>query len=99
MSVYDHPEFDNHEKVLFATDKESGLKAILAVHSTARGPAVGGCRMWTYESSAEALTDEFGYARADMDAYALTSQQRAGAAWLSSSRPLYVTFGLRKNLV
>ena len=57
MSVYDHPDFDHHEKVLFATDEASGLKAILAVHSTARGPAVGGCRMWTYENSTEALTD------------------------------------------
>lgn len=57
MSVYDHSDFDHHEKVLFATDEASGLKAIIAVHSTARGPAVGGCRMWTYENSAEALTD------------------------------------------
>jgi leucine dehydrogenase len=57
MSAYDHPEFDNHEKVLFACDEASGLKAILAVHSTARGPAVGGCRLWTYENSTDALTD------------------------------------------
>lgn len=57
MSLFEHPSFDNHEKVLFATDKASGLKAILAVHSTARGPAVGGCRMWTYENSNAALTD------------------------------------------
>lgn len=57
MSVYEHPDFDNHEHVLFATDEASGLKAILAVHSTARGPAVGGCRMWTYANSGDALTD------------------------------------------
>ncbi|WBQ09416.1 amino acid dehydrogenase [Hyphomonadaceae bacterium ML37] len=57
MSVFEHSAFDDHEKVLFATDPETGLKAILAVHSTARGPAVGGCRMWTYPSSVEALTD------------------------------------------
>lgn len=57
MSVYDHPEFDNHEKILFASDAQSGLKAILAVHSTARGPAVGGCRLWTYDNSTDALTD------------------------------------------
>ncbi len=57
MSVYEHPDFDSHENVLFATDEASGLKAILAVHSTARGPAVGGCRMWTYASSTDALTD------------------------------------------
>ncbi len=57
MSVFEHKSFDDHEKVLFATDPATGLKAILAVHSTARGPAVGGCRMWTYDSSADALTD------------------------------------------
>lgn len=57
MSVFEHKSFDDHEKVLFAADPASGLKAILAVHSTARGPAVGGCRMWTYDSSADALTD------------------------------------------
>jgi leucine dehydrogenase len=57
MSVFEHASFDNHEKVLFATDKATGLKAIIGVHSTVRGPACGGCRMWTYESSAEALDD------------------------------------------
>ena len=57
MSLFEHTAFDNHEKVLFATDPATGLKAILAVHSTARGPAVGGCRMWSYPSSAEAVTD------------------------------------------
>lgn len=57
MSVFEHPAFDDHEKLLFATDPATGLKAILAVHSTARGPAVGGCRMWRYDSSADAVTD------------------------------------------
>ena len=57
MSVFEHKSFDDHEKVLFATDPASGLKAIIAVHSTARGPAAGGCRMWTYPGSAEALND------------------------------------------
>ena len=57
MSVFEHPSFDNHEKVLFATDEKTGLKAIIGVHSTVRGPAVGGCRMWRYEDSAAALND------------------------------------------
>src|SRR3546814_15617658 len=35
----------------------SGLKAIIAIHNTSRGPALGGCRMWPYASEAEALTD------------------------------------------
>ncbi|MGO1120071.1 Leu/Phe/Val dehydrogenase [Rhodovibrionaceae bacterium A322] len=57
MSVFSHPEFDGHEKVLFGQDEETGLKAIIAVHNTARGAAVGGCRFWDYESDEEALTD------------------------------------------
>lgn len=57
MTVFSNPAFDNHEQVVFCNDPKVGLKAIIAVHSTAIGPAVGGCRMWAYESEAEALTD------------------------------------------
>ncbi|MBV60008.1 Glu/Leu/Phe/Val dehydrogenase dimerization domain-containing protein [Abyssibacter profundi] len=57
MSVFDHPEFDQHECVHFVQDERSGLRAIIAVHNTVRGPALGGCRMWPYASSADALTD------------------------------------------
>lgn len=57
MSVLEHPSFDNHEKVLFATDEVTGLKAIIGVHSTVSGPACGGCRMWSYPSSDAALQD------------------------------------------
>lgn len=45
------------EQVTFCNDEKSGLQAIIAVHSTALGPAVGGCRMWDYKTSDEALTD------------------------------------------
>jgi leucine dehydrogenase len=55
--MFDNPAFDAHERVVFADDKESGLRAIVAVHSTHRGPGAGGCRFWEYRSSAEALTD------------------------------------------
>ena len=57
MSVFEHPSFDNHERVLFATDEVTGLKAIIGVHSTASGPACGGCRMWSYPNSDAALED------------------------------------------
>lgn len=46
-----------HEQVLFCQDKEIGLKAIIAVHNTVCGPALGGTRMWNYNSEAEALKD------------------------------------------
>ncbi|MEH6713490.1 MAG: Glu/Leu/Phe/Val dehydrogenase dimerization domain-containing protein [Paraglaciecola polaris] len=57
MSVFDHIEFDEHEHVAFCHDKETGLKAIIAVHNSHLGPALGGCRMWPYASSEEALND------------------------------------------
>src|SRR3546814_18031818 len=57
MSVFEHKEFDGHEQVVFCHDPASGLRAIIAIHNTNRGPALGGCRMWHYASEAEALTD------------------------------------------
>ena len=47
----------NHEQVHFCRDAESGLRAIVAVHSTALGPALGGCRMFPYQSEEQALND------------------------------------------
>lgn len=46
-----------HEQVVFCNDKEAGLKAIIAIHSTVLGPALGGTRMWMYNNEAEALND------------------------------------------
>jgi leucine dehydrogenase len=57
MSVFDHPEFDQHESVIFVDDAATGLQAIIAIHSTALGPAAGGCRRWQYADSSAALTD------------------------------------------
>lgn len=47
----------DHEQVLFCNDKATGLRAIIAVHNTNRGPALGGTRMWNYANETEALTD------------------------------------------
>jgi leucine dehydrogenase len=55
--MFGHPEFDDHEQVAFASDRESGLRCIIAIHSTTLGPAFGGCRMQPYASEAEALAD------------------------------------------
>ncbi|ATC94316.1 Leu/Phe/Val dehydrogenase [Pseudoalteromonas tunicata] len=57
MAVFNRVEFDNHEQVVFCSDQESGLKAIIAVHSTKLGPAVGGCRLWDYVSDEDAVYD------------------------------------------
>jgi leucine dehydrogenase len=46
-----------HEQILFCNDEATGLKAIIAVHNTVLGPALGGTRMWMYNNEAEALND------------------------------------------
>jgi len=57
MTVFEHPDFDDHEQVIFCSDVTTGLHGIIAIHSTARGPAAGGCRMYPYGSLESALTD------------------------------------------
>lgn len=57
MTLFNHCEFDHHERVHFVHDRASGLKAIIAIHNTRLGPAVGGCRMFPYVNDADALTD------------------------------------------
>ncbi len=57
MTVFDHPEFDHHETIQFVDEPSAGLRAVIAIHSTALGPAAGGCRFWHYASSADAVTD------------------------------------------
>jgi leucine dehydrogenase len=57
MFVFSHIDFDQHEQVIYSQDKSSGLKAIIAIHDTSLGPALGGCRMWPYSSDELALRD------------------------------------------
>jgi leucine dehydrogenase len=57
MGVFETQDFDHHETVAFFDDKDSGLKAIIAIHSTALGPACGGTRMYPYADSDAALID------------------------------------------
>jgi leucine dehydrogenase len=55
--MFDHASFDAHERVAFAHDAATGLRAIVALHSTARGPGAGGSRFWRYASTDDALMD------------------------------------------
>jgi leucine dehydrogenase len=55
--LFDSTDFDDHEQIVFVSDAASGLKAIVAIHSTALGPAVGGCRILPYTDDRAALTD------------------------------------------
>lgn len=57
MELFATVEKMEHEQVVFFHSKDTGLKAIIAIHSTVLGPALGGLRMWPYESEADALKD------------------------------------------
>jgi leucine dehydrogenase len=57
VGIFQDIESYGHEQVNFFQDKETGLKAIIGIHSTVLGPALGGCRMWNYEDEAAALRD------------------------------------------
>ena len=57
MEIIEQITNTDHERVLFARDTESGYRGIIAIHSTALGPAVGGTRFWNYATDEEALTD------------------------------------------
>jgi leucine dehydrogenase len=57
MELFQQMTGMGHERVLFCSSPEVGLQAIIAVHSTALGPGLGGVRMWPYKTMDEALTD------------------------------------------
>ena len=64
MSIFSHPDFDNHEGVYSFSDPASGLRSYIAIHNTNRGPASGGARIWQYANDGEALTDVLRLSRA-----------------------------------
>ena len=55
--VFGQASFDDHEQIVFCNDKDTGLKAIIGIHNTVLGPALGGTRMWNYNNEWEALND------------------------------------------
>src|SRR3546814_6317361 len=55
--IFEHLDTFGHEQFVFCHNKDAGLKAIIAIHNTVLGPALGGTRMWPYKSEAEALND------------------------------------------
>src|SRR5215510_3078374 len=57
LNMFDKAAFAGHESVHHFFDAKTGLRAIIALHSTKRGPAGGGCRMWNYATADEAFVD------------------------------------------
>ena len=55
--VFGQASFDYHEQIVFCNDKDTGLKAIIGIHNTVMGPALGGTRIWNYTNEWEALND------------------------------------------
>ncbi|QMU65212.1 MAG: leucine dehydrogenase [Flavobacteriaceae bacterium] len=55
--VFGQASFEGHEQVVFCNDEDIGLKAIIGIHNTTLGPALGGTRMWSYASEWDALND------------------------------------------
>lgn len=63
MAVFETLEQYDYEQLVFCQERTSGLKAIIAIHDTTLGPALGGCRMWSYENEEAAITDALRLAR------------------------------------
>ena len=55
--VFGQLSFNDHEQIVFCNDKDTGLKAIIGIHNTVLGPALGGTRMYNYATEWDALND------------------------------------------
>lgn len=64
MKIIEYMEQHKHEQLVFCSDPQVGLRAVIAVHDTTLGPALGGARMWPYQSEDEAVLDVLRLARA-----------------------------------
>lgn len=63
VELFSYMQNADYEQLVLCQDKNSGLKAIIAIHDTTLGPALGGARMWTYDSENEAIEDALRLAR------------------------------------
>lgn len=57
MKIFEYMAQHGHEQLVFCHDRASGLRAIIAIHDTTLGPALGGCRFWPYQNEEEAIVD------------------------------------------
>src|SRR3989337_2385284 len=64
MKIMDYMKKYGHEELVFCSDPQVGLNAIIAIHDTTLGPALGGARMWPYKSEDEAMLDVLRLSRA-----------------------------------
>ena len=78
--VFGQLSFDNHEQIVFCNDKDTGLKAIIGIHNSVLGPALGGTRMWNHANEWEALNGP----QSHMSTYTTTN--------LKTQRPLVYNY-------
>lgn len=78
-SIAGHPDFDDHEMVVYCADRASGLRAFIAIHDTTLGAGMGGCRMKQYADEAEALSDALRLSRGMTFKYAAAGLNHGGA--------------------
>lgn len=64
MRIFDAMAEHGHEQLVFCHDRTTGLRAVIAIHDTTLGPALGGCRMWRYATEDDAVTDVLRLSRA-----------------------------------
>lgn len=57
IHLFNRLAHDDYEQIVFCQDRETGLRAIIAIHDSTLGPGTGGCRMYAYQSEAQALED------------------------------------------
>ncbi len=100
MSVFNLRAYDGHEQIVFCSDEYSGLKAIICIHDTTLGPAVGGCRMWEYNTDEGALVDALRLSRGMSYKNAMAGLQMGGGKSViignpntSKSDDLFEAFG------
>src|SRR2546425_10719221 len=99
MDVLKDMQRGGHEQVVFCQDDSAGLRAIIAIHSTVLGPALGGVRMWPYASSEEALQDVLRLAQAMTYKAAGSGRPPGGGeAGIHGEPPRMKTEGLRRGL-
>ncbi|NOR20356.1 MAG: amino acid dehydrogenase [Xanthomonadales bacterium] len=78
MTFFENPAMQGHESIHKFYDPKTGLKAIIAIHSTALGAAGGGCRMWQYDSEADATRDALRLSRGMTYKNAMAGLQMGG---------------------
>ena len=105
MPVFTHIDFDHHEQVVFGHDPASGLKAVIAIHNTRFGSALGGCRYLPYADEQSAIADAIRLAQGMSYKAALAGIDHGGGKaviirppHVQSRAALFEAFGLGKSM-